>query len=117
VDLEEGRRENSWIAVVRLERLHPLPADELKRLFTAYAGLEEVVFLQEEPENMGAWPFLRHGLEKVLPEGVGLAYIGREPSASPAEGSHASHKRHQQEIVKQALSAGAVKHEVSIHGR
>jgi 2-oxoglutarate dehydrogenase E1 component len=116
VDLEEGRRENPWIAVARLERLHPLPSDELKRLFSSYPGLEEVVWLQEEPENMGAWSFVRSALEKAIPTGVGLAYAGREASASPAEGSHASHKRRQLEIVRQAFSVGAVHREVSIHG-
>jgi 2-oxoglutarate dehydrogenase E1 component len=116
-DLEEGRRANPWISVVRLERIHPLPEEELTRLFASYPGLEEVIWLQEEPENMGAWSFVRSGLERAIPKGVGLAYVGRQPSASPAEGSHASHKRRQQEIVRQALSVGAVHREVSIHGR
>jgi 2-oxoglutarate dehydrogenase E1 component len=62
------------------------------------------VWLQEEPENMGAWRYIRSHLESVLPNGIGLRYIGRPDQASPAEGHAPDHNREQNRLLKEAFS-------------
>jgi 2-oxoglutarate dehydrogenase E1 component len=100
------------IAVCRVEQLYPFPMRELRQVVDRYPSLDEVVWIQEEPENMGAWSFARPLLETLLVESaeaagrrvIPLRYVGRPPYASPAEGSAARHVRNQQAIVRQALS-------------
>jgi 2-oxoglutarate dehydrogenase E1 component len=105
VDLEahERRAAAHDIAVLRLEQLYPLPMRELRATFDAYASAEEVVWLQEEPENMGAWEFVRSPLAE-LAGGRPLRCIARPRSASPAEGSAARHTRQQQMLLDAALA-------------
>ncbi|MEP7358984.1 MAG: hypothetical protein ABI847_17170, partial [Anaerolineales bacterium] len=64
----------------------------------------EVVWLQEEPENMGAWQFMKANLETCLAGRLPLRYVGRPPNASPAEGSSALHALHQAALVEQAYT-------------
>ena len=111
-DLLKGReeRKGEGVALVRLEQLYPFPAAGLARILGRYPSSAELVWAQEEPQNMGAWRFVR---EQFLDGGVpGVArsprYIGREPSASPAAGSHKAHVREQEAIVAEALTASAV---------
>ena len=72
-------------------------------LLEKYPALEEVVWLQEEPANMGAWSFAQPLLLEMLEGKLPLRYIGRPRRASPAEGSSAWHHANQQEIVRQAF--------------
>jgi len=97
------------IAVARLEQLYPFPLDEFRALVGSYPALEELVWVQEEPQNMGAWRSTRHRLEEVLPKGAELRYVGRPWRASPSEGYPTAHAREQERIVRNALelSAGA----------
>ncbi len=91
------------IAVVRVEQLYPFPAFELEPLFQSYSKLEEIVWVQEEPRNMGAWSAAKPQLEFITNNGIPLRYIGRPRRANPAEGSSAWHKLNQDEIVKRAF--------------
>jgi len=104
---------NPDVAIVRVEQLYPFPAQDLAPVLVRYSGLEEVAWVQEETENMGAWEFVRPELERLVREGVRLLYIGRPRNSSPAEGSLARHKLNQEAIVRRALSplvgAGEVK--------
>jgi 2-oxoglutarate dehydrogenase E1 component len=104
-DLIEKERP-AGIAIVRVEELYPWPQD-VARIVDAYPNVEEVVWVQEEPKNMGAWtyvsPRLRADIGTVLP----LRYIGRPERAAPAEGYHNSHVQEQARIVTEALSAPA----------
>ena len=68
-----------------------------------YAGAGEVVWVQEEPRNMGAWPFLHERLLALLAPGQQLRYVGRPISASPATGSHHRHEEQQKALVEMAL--------------
>ncbi len=68
-----------------------------------YPNMRELVWVQEEAENMGAWYFLRTLLEEILPNGVTLSYVGRDEAASPAVGAANAHQREQADIVEQAL--------------
>ena len=87
-------------AIVRLELLYPFPAEELR---AALAGAKKVVFVQEEPWNMGAQYYLRPRLEAAL--GVPVTYVTRPESASPATGSAASHKVEQALLMEQAFTS------------
>jgi 2-oxoglutarate dehydrogenase E1 component len=106
VDLatNERRKESSWLAIVRVEQLYPFPSDELQAILEGYSDLTEVVWLQEEAQNMGAWEFVRPLLEELLGERLPLRYIGRPRRASPAEGSTAWHQSNQAAIIEQALA-------------
>jgi len=104
------REEHPETALIRVERLYPFPGEQIGGALSALEGLEEVVWAQEEPENMGAWRYLRPRLEGLL-EGadalgsgeVGLRYAGRPAMASPAEGFHSQHEANQERIVREVF--------------
>lgn len=100
-DLEEAREKEkiSNVALVRLEQLHPLPKTQLLEVLKSYKGAE-VVWVQEEPENMGYWNYLLRLLYQELP----MRVIARKPSASPATGYNKVHVEEQKTLVAQALS-------------
>jgi 2-oxoglutarate dehydrogenase E1 component len=99
----EERGNAAGVAVARLEQLYPFPVERVRALVAGYPNLREVVWAQEEPQNMGAWRALRHRLEETKPEGVPLLYIGRPWRASPSEGYPTAHLREQNRIVRAAL--------------
>jgi 2-oxoglutarate dehydrogenase E1 component len=103
-DLAAAReqRENTGTAIVRMEQLHPFPGERLAEVLKAYKTVGDVIWVQEEPRNRGAWGFVKDRFERAFPS-VSLSYIGREESASPATGSHARHDREQQQVVVAAL--------------
>jgi 2-oxoglutarate dehydrogenase complex dehydrogenase (E1) component-like enzyme len=98
----ELRADAGSVAVARIEQLYPFPAGQARGLVASYPALQEVVWVQEEPQNMGAWRPIRHRLEEVV-AGVPLRYVGRPWRASPSEGYPTSHARVQDEIVRDAL--------------
>jgi 2-oxoglutarate dehydrogenase E1 component len=104
VDLvtSDHREENARIAIVRVEQLYPFPADSLRPVLDEYRGLEEVVWVQEEPENMGTWKYLQPCLRELVGGRWPIHYIGRPPSSSPGEGSSAWFAINQQALVEQA---------------
>jgi 2-oxoglutarate dehydrogenase E1 component len=89
--------------LVRVEQLYPFPNEHLQAVLDGYPNLTEVVWLQEEPANMGAWLYVRFRLESLLDGHLPLRYIGRPSRTSPAEGSATWHKRNQQVITEQAF--------------
>jgi 2-oxoglutarate dehydrogenase E1 component len=92
------------VAVARLEQLYPFPVGAYAELIAGYPKLEEVLWAQEEPQNMGAWRTIRHRLEAPLREaGIPLSYAGRPWRASPSEGYPTAHLREQDRIVRAAL--------------
>jgi 2-oxoglutarate dehydrogenase E1 component len=93
------------VAVARIEQLYPFPVREATALLAAYPRLQEVVWAQEEPQNMGAYRAIRHRLEEALPPGVPLRYAGRPWRASPSEGYPTAHLHEQDRIVREALSS------------
>jgi 2-oxoglutarate dehydrogenase E1 component len=80
------------IAVVRVEQLHPWPAESLLAVLDRYDALEEVVWLQEEPENMGAWTYVHGWLHRILRERATLTHVSRQVAGSPATGSATIHQ-------------------------
>ena len=99
-DLDEIREKEKIkdVAIMRLEQLHPLPKKQLKEALKAYKDAE-IVWVQEEPENMGYWNYLLRMLYKEIPMDV----IARKPSASPATGYHKVHVQEQNYIINKAL--------------
>jgi len=92
------------VHVARIEQLYPEPAGELATLLTSYPESTRVVWVQEEPRNMGAWTFLRLLAEKGFWCGRAVECVAREESASPASGSGATHRREQAGLVEAALA-------------
>ena len=99
----EHRTARQDIAICRLEQLYPVPMRDLRAMFDTYPNADEVVWVQEEPENMGAWEFIRPHLQEVS-SGRTVRRIARPRSASPAEGSAARHALNQQALVNQAFA-------------
>jgi 2-oxoglutarate dehydrogenase E1 component len=98
------RPEARSVAVARVEQLYPLPVQEILAAIERYPKLEEVVWVQEEPENMGAWEFVRPSIEGLAgPRRV--AVLARPRSSSPAEGSAARHAQVQELLITQSLTA------------
>nr|CAA9282607.1 2-oxoglutarate dehydrogenase E1 component [uncultured Armatimonadetes bacterium] len=93
------------VAVARVEELNPFPGDELDKVLAGYPNLREVVWMQEEPQNMGAWGFVEPRLRGLLGRNVDLRYVGRPAGASPAEGSGSRHTVEQVRILATALRA------------
>jgi 2-oxoglutarate dehydrogenase E1 component len=90
------------VAVARIEQLYPFPVEASARLVASYPALEEVVWAQEEPQNMGAWRAIRHRLEEAVGNRP-LRYVGRPWRASPSEGYPTAHARTQDRIVREVL--------------
>jgi 2-oxoglutarate dehydrogenase E1 component len=97
----EPREARTDVAVCRMEQLYPLPRVELRAAIEAYPNLDEVVWVQEEPENMGAWEFVRPALVEAA-GGKPVRVVARHRSASPAEGSASRHALNQQALIDQA---------------
>jgi 2-oxoglutarate decarboxylase len=101
LDAERTARGATDTAIVRVERLYPLPVKTLPAALDGYPGLEEVRWVQEEPANQGAWPFMALNLPEVI--GRPLTRVSRNASSSPAVGSHQRHDSEQRSIVEQAF--------------
>ncbi len=104
--LFKARRERKLddVAILRLEQLYPFPDATLRRTLARYRRLQELTWVQEEPQNMGAWRHVRHRLEGCLPQGVALAYAGRHSAAVPATGSHDVHAREEKDLIEAAFT-------------
>ena len=105
VDLatSDRRREEPAVALCRIEQLYRFPQAELEEVFRGYPNLAEVVWVQEEPENMGAWEFVRPLLADLARDRWPLRYVGRPRSASPAEGWASRHAQRQAAIIEEAF--------------
>jgi 2-oxoglutarate dehydrogenase E1 component len=89
------------IAIVRLEQYYPFPENQLKEVIKKYQGAKHWQWVQEEPENMGAWQFLRPRLEILT--GATVGYIGRPAASSPATGFPTIYKQRQSDIITRAV--------------
>jgi len=106
-DLAAYRQQNDArdTAILRVEQLHPLPGERIAELVAGYPQATEFRWVQEEPENMGAWTFMALRLPAVLPDGGrNLRPQARSSSASPAAGSSAVHERQQKALVEAAFT-------------
>ncbi len=102
-----ARKENTALAVGRVELLYPFPEGQVLSLMNSYPNLREVVWVQEEPRNMGARAHMFPRLMQIMPEEMHFGYIGRPERASPGEGYPAAHIAEQSRIVSTAINVGA----------
>ena len=91
------------MAVVRVEQLYPWPKTTIEDVLAGYPQAEEVVWLQEEPENMGAWNFVHQRLHRMLRNTHVLRHVSRAESASPASGSAALHRLEQDDLLARSV--------------
>lgn len=107
VDLTEGLQAEDHmpdrLQIVRVEKLYPFPKEAVANIIGRYENLKEIVWVQEEPRNMGAWTYMEPRLRELAPDHVGVDYIGRPERSSPATGEPNIHKKEQARIVAQAL--------------
>lgn len=105
LDLQVARQQRDVgdVAVVRVEQLYPWPRDQVAAALSRYTRAGEVVWVQEEPANMGAWDFVAGRLAELVTDGRAFAHVARPPSGSPATGSHTLHELEQADILDRAL--------------
>ncbi len=123
IDLEEStdREGAAAVAIARVEQLAPFQHTAISTVIDRYPNLAEIVWVQEEPRNMGAWSFMEPRLRKLIENRLPVRYAGRPERASPAEGSADRHAEEQARIVAAAFSdppakdAGASKHSANGH--
>jgi 2-oxoglutarate dehydrogenase E1 component len=108
----EQRPEANEVAVARIEQLYPFPLEQVTALIASYPAVREIVWAQEEPQNMGAWRSIRHRLEEAAAhafEGAAprVHYVGRTWRASTSEGYPTLHQYEQDRIVREAIGSAA----------
>jgi len=101
--IEQKQKELNDIAIVRIEQLYPLPIVQLNELLAKYSKAKEFLWVQEEPENMGAWTYMQSKFREV-----NLKYVGRTESASPATGYGKLHNQQQETIVNSVFQKTTV---------
>jgi multifunctional 2-oxoglutarate metabolism enzyme len=108
-DLVEARKKaaETRVAIVRLEQFYPFPVTSIREILGVYENAGELVWAQEEPQNMGGWTFMQERLENLLPACERPRYVGRSASASPATGSYSIHQNEQAQLVADALSVSS----------
>jgi 2-oxoglutarate dehydrogenase E1 component len=99
----EAREEDEVTAVARIELLYPFPEEDLKAVLEGYPNLQEIVWVQEEPRNMGAWTFVEPLLRQLVHDKLPISYVGKPARPSPAQGSAAFHKKEHAVIVRSAF--------------
>ena len=91
-------------AIVRVEQLYPWPDVQIQEVIARYDKATELVWLQEEPKNMGAWPFAHHQFHREMRDRLALRHVARAESASPATGSGLVHRAEQEDLLKRAFA-------------
>jgi multifunctional 2-oxoglutarate metabolism enzyme len=107
-DLMAAREERKiqHVAIVRMEQIYPFPVDRLRDVLGRYAATSDVVWVQEEPRNMGAWRFVQEQFQPLLdPTQRALRYVGRLASASPSAGSLKRHQQEHAELMEETFAA------------
>lgn len=104
-DLVAARKERGLndVAIVRLEQLYPFPEENFKAIVNSYSNLKEVVWVQDEPRNQGAWFFVQPYMREYLSANISLSYSGRPASASPAVGYYAKHYEQLKNLIEGAF--------------
>jgi 2-oxoglutarate dehydrogenase E1 component len=102
--MSERDKRNAPVAVVRVEQLYPFPIDQINEVIARYPNAKEIVWLQEEPENMGAWHFVEHLIWRVKERGYDLRHTSRIAAGSPATGSKAIHDQEHADLMDDTFS-------------
>src|SRR5690625_819868 len=102
--IEKSEENFEWLRALRLEQIYPFPKLELEEKIKELPNLEEIVWVQEEPKNMGSWDFVDDYLRSLLKDGQTLRYIGRQERSSPAVGEPNVHTILQNRIIQEAIN-------------
>ncbi len=113
----EQRKQAEDVALVRIEELYPFPKEELKRVLAQYPRIKEVTWVQEEPQNMGAWKYISPRVKALLDGKVKLHVLARPESSSPATGFSELFQAEQEALIEGALGASVKEVGGSRHGR
>jgi 2-oxoglutarate dehydrogenase E1 component len=103
LDEERRKRELDDVAIVRLEQLYPYPVRAVEAVFSRYPAMSRLIWVQEEPRNMGAYRNLVHRFQASTPPSADLEYVGRDSRAVPATGSINVHQREERELIEAAF--------------
>jgi 2-oxoglutarate dehydrogenase E1 component len=103
MEASEDKNLNERVGVARLEQFYPFPNNDIKQALETYTNLKEIVWCQEEPQNMGGWTFVSPRLQKLLSDEQSLTYTGRQASASPAAGQKKIHEAEQSKLIEKAI--------------
>jgi 2-oxoglutarate dehydrogenase E1 component len=103
----ESHDQRRRMAVIRIEQLYPFPERELEGILATYPWAREMIWLQEEPYNMGAWTYMSPRLQALAGEHLSLRYAGRPEHASTAEGQAETHALEQARLLEEALAGGS----------
>jgi len=98
-DLVHARAKREF-PIIRMEQLYPFDIQKFVEIISRYQHIKDFIWVQEEPENAGAWRYIREKIEAHLPRGAKLHYIGRVETASPAVGSHELHAKEHAIIIE-----------------
>jgi 2-oxoglutarate decarboxylase len=101
--MNERVKRNAPVAVIRVEQLYPFPLEQINEILTRYPNAREIVWLQEEPENMGPWNFVEHLIWRVKDRGYDLRHAARVASGSPATGSKAIHDQEHADLMDETF--------------
>ena len=91
------------VAVVRVEQLFPFPLEQIFAVLERYSGTRDIIWLQEEPENMGAWTYVEHRIFRIKYQGYDLRHVTRVESGSPATGSATIHEQELADLMEDAF--------------
>ncbi|MFK7691735.1 2-oxoglutarate dehydrogenase E1 component [Paenibacillus sp. HJGM_3] len=97
----------SWLHIARMEQLYPFPKQDVERIINRFPNLKEILWVQEEPQNMGAWNFVEPRIKARAHEGSIVRYVGRQKRSSPASGFQTVHNIEQKRIISEALNRSA----------
>lgn len=103
LDAQREKEQRDDLAILRIEQLYPLDRERLKKMIGSYGTCKNCLWVQEEPKNMGAWPYLAPLLSEILSGNLSLGYVGRKESATPATGFYTRHKQELAHILKQVF--------------
>ena len=102
--LDAGQPEATETAIVRIEQLYPWPDEAIEKVLARFGSATELVWLQEEPKNMGAWPFAHLQFHREMRDRMTLRHVARAESASPATGSGLVHRAEQEDLLRRAFA-------------
>jgi 2-oxoglutarate decarboxylase len=92
------------VAIIRIEQLFPFPAEQMLAILERYPNAKDLLWLQEEPENMGPWTFIEHRTFRIKDRGYSIRHVARVESGSPATGSAEIHRQELAELLDETFA-------------
>lgn len=100
---EKNKRKKQDTALIRIEQLYPFPEKEIQEVISKFKNAKDFLWVQEEPENQGAWGFIENRINKFIPKKERFKYVGRKESPSPAAGQVKIHTKELIEFLEEAF--------------